>query len=102
MSLLKEYVSLNVFKCGFPLFPENDVNYTDFNFGENIIEINYNRKFEDITDRYLDSIYSSCVYYSYKILCLDFPSQHRLMCEACFKIKGKSLKGNNNVTKKKV
>lgn len=93
---LREYISLYNYQCGYPLYPENNIEFTTLNFGNNTVETNHNVTCNDLIDIHMDYKFPSCVYCGNENLDLDLGNKFRPMCKECLKTKTKTKIGVNN------
>ena len=47
--------------CGYPLNPENVIEFTSLEFGDNTVETNHNVTCEDLVDLHMDSKFPCCI-----------------------------------------
>lgn len=92
---LKKYLEAYECRCGLPLFPDNNIGHAHLDFGSNILETNHNITCDNLIERHMDHIFTSCTCCGNKKLNLDVGSKCRPMCHECSKSKVKVINGNN-------
>ena len=84
---LNEHAKVFTYQCGFPIFPNNNVECTDLNFGGNVLETNHKITCKDKIETQMDHTYSSYVHCGKEDVTLDTPKGHCPMCEAFLETK---------------
>lgn len=94
-------MSSHTYNCGYPLCPENIIEFTSLDFGDYTLETNHNVTCEDLVDLHMDSKFFCCMYCGKNEIDLDLHKKHRPMCKECLNIKvkvevGKRVTSNND------
>ena len=70
---LKEHIKARTYQCGHPILPNNNVEFTDFNFGRNVLETNHKITCKSKIEAQMDHVYHSCVHCSKEDVTLETP-----------------------------
>lgn len=96
---LQEFIEARAHQCGYPLFPENNIEFADLNFGTNTLETNRKLTCSDKIESQMDRVCPSCVCCGKEELADDVPRGYRPMRPLCIKTKELAHKGRKKVDK---
>ena len=96
---LQEFIGVHTCQCGYPLFPNNNIEFTDLSFGANTLETNHKLTCSDKIESQMDHIFPACTHCGKEELAADMPKGYRPMRTECLKTKELVVKGWKKVDK---